>query len=190
MRNVATAFILSVALLAAAGCARQHASASVDPAPFELPRMQFVEPVLPAIVEVQGRQSAAPVGLLVEKFEEPPLTPEEEEAMRPEGVQYDFLATYQPERGEKHGVSPSPGGAAIGIHGAGGAKYGLGPSPRTAFASNVYSGRPADIHPQSARGAGRATWQAPESWIGRPVGVYVGYGPDSKLASRRTRLRP
>lgn len=177
-------------LLAMAGCAQKNTSVAADPAPFELPRMQFVEPVLPAIVEVQGRQSAAPVGLLAEKFEEPPLTPEEEEAMRPDGVQYDFLATYKPERGEKHGVSPSPGGAVIGVYGIGGATFGLGPNPRTAFASNVYSGPPADVHPSPARGAGRSPWQTPEIRIGRPVDVYVGYGPNSKLASRRTRLRP
>lgn len=189
MRNAALLAFSCIILVAATGCAQKSTAKTIDPAPFELPKMKFVEPVLPAIVAVQGRQSTAPVGLLTPSFEPEPLTPEEEAALAPAVKPYDFLAMYKPERGEKHGVSPQAGGVLIGKHG-GGASFGQGPSTQSAFAMNVYEGPPADIHPQAARIAQAATWEAPHRNVGRNLDIYVGYGPVSRVASHRTHIRP
>ncbi|MBL8880439.1 MAG: hypothetical protein JNG88_15100 [Phycisphaerales bacterium] len=189
MRIAAQACLLILMLAATGGCASKQAATRIDPAPFELPQMKFVEPTLPAIVEVQGRQSAAPVGLLTPSFEPEPLTLEEEAAMAPRVKQFDFLALYKPERGVKHGVSPQTGGATFGSYGSG-AKFGLGPATSAAFAANVYAGPPAAVSPYPVTTAKPSPWSTPELFVGQPMGNYVGYGPPSRIASHRTRMRP
>lgn len=189
MRFVAQTTLLAFLLAAATGCASKSASTRVDPAPFELPPMKFGEPTLPAIIEVQGRQSAAPVGLLTPSFEPEPLTADEQAAMAPREKQFDFLALYKPERGVKHGASPQPGGLTVGTYGSG-AKFGTGPAPSTSFAANVYAAPPAAVSTQFATVAKPSPWYTPDLFVGRQVGVYVGYGPPSRIASHRTRMRP
>lgn len=97
----------------AAGCARPT-TVSVAPHPEELPKFERTERVIPARIGVEGRDEQLSV-LLVPKFTEPELTPQEKRALGQEEPAINWLEFYVPPR--EGYVGPGTGGVSAAIGG-------------------------------------------------------------------------
>lgn len=101
--------ILTIASLLGCGCAQTTVapSASAPPLAQELPSFDVLRPTASIRAGVEGvKRDELRRVVLVQKFVEPELTPEERKALGIDEKAPDLLALYKPARGVEHGVSP------------------------------------------------------------------------------------
>jgi hypothetical protein len=116
--------LLSLVLLVIAGCRQTDRATSVAPTHAELPTFERLEPTLPIVVGVEGA-AHVPRTIIVPRFEEIELTPEEREALGQKELPLpDVLALHRPPRRPEHGVSAESFRMFTGIGGVGGALVG------------------------------------------------------------------
>jgi len=114
--------LLALGIAVAAGCrsAARVSAATAPPTADELPRIAQPERIVPARVGVDERDRGQPHVILVPRFEEPELTPEERAALGEEEEPFNWLEFYvaQPEVTR---VWPARGGVSTAVYGLGAA---------------------------------------------------------------------
>lgn len=174
--------VVSTLSFVLAGCAPQHEAMRAAPAPDELPDLKGLPRAIPARVGVETFERP-PRTLIVQRPVEPPLTPEQRQALgvAEDDDPLDLLKFYRP-RSET--VAPQPAGAQVGAHGAAGVSAGQ-------YAGTVVS---AAYGASGGVGAGRLSSAVSHAgtylpaysvWgIGRAVQVSAGIGPACRVARR------
>ena len=165
--------LVFLALLATAGCKQADRATSVPPTLAELPSFEELESTLPIVVGVEGT-AYVPRSIIVPRFEEIELTPEEREALgQKELPDPDVLALYRPPRRPEHGVSTESFRMFTGISGVGGALVGRDiVHPRVA--TYGFAGRYACQHVLIRYGAGVGLPREPGAEVGRSWSLSVG----------------
>jgi hypothetical protein len=191
MRSIRPAtLIVSVALLATAGCKQADRAVSATPHLAELPTISVPEPTMSARIGVEGAQ-IAPQVIFVPKFEPIELTPQQREALgeKDEPPELDALAFYRPPRRPEHGVSTESFEMLTGIGGIGGAQVGRD-AVRPRIGTHGFAGHYAFPHSVLRQGARVGLPRRRAGYVGRAWGVEVGEGlprPPAQAATRTQR---
>ncbi len=163
-------------LLLGVGCASTAPRAEVTAMPTadELPDLSAVEGIIPLNVGVE-RDFDQPRLILVTRFSEPELTPEERAILgEDEDLGYDPLELYRPTLGPEQGIEPLAQGPLSSVYGWGGAAVRVGPfAPIWGIGADM--GGPATritIHPRTLSAAASA--RIPPWAVGPRSTVEVG----------------
>jgi len=170
------AFLALAGLVATVGCQQADRAVSAPPSHAELPTFEALEPTLPALIGVAGAGDAPRV-IIVPRYEEIALTPEEREALgEEEPPEPDVLLFYRPPRGPEHGVSPGSFEMLTGSGRMGGALVGHD-SVYPRFGTYGVAGRHSSPHVFARPGAMVGRPRAPAGDVGRIWAVEIGQGP-------------